>query len=157
MKRVWVTNGSTSVAPVINALHAACHEGYVPTDVHVLANPAIEGVIPDVRAMVETIVTAHDGDQPTVSVTHLEEELDFSGIVSYLQSAIDEARTVDAEVAIDVTPGRKFWSFISFQAGVANEVDHLYYIHISSDTFFGSTFPTIPRPAGQLIDFTEEL
>ncbi len=157
MERVWITNGSTSVAPVVNAVHAACHQGFVPTHVHVLGNPGIEDVIPDVESMLTAIVDAHDGTGPEIAVTHLDDELDFDGIVSYLRTNIEAAQAAGAAVAVDVTPGRKFWSFISFQAGIDLGVDHLYYVHVTSDTHFGSTFPTIPRPALRLIDFQEEL
>ena len=44
MERVWITNGSTSVAPVVNPLNAACREGYRPTDVYLLDNPFINEV-----------------------------------------------------------------------------------------------------------------
>ena len=39
MDLVWITNGSTRVAPVVNPLIAACHDEYVPTDIYILNNP----------------------------------------------------------------------------------------------------------------------
>ncbi|MFB6095749.1 MAG: hypothetical protein ABEJ71_04735 [Halodesulfurarchaeum sp.] len=155
MNRLWITNGSTSVAPVVNPLIAACHEGYVPTDVYVLDNPGIEDVTRSARSLMKTVVTAHGGAEPTIEVEHLEDELDFQGILSYVQSAIDAGLEADAEVAVDVTPGRKVWSIIGFRAGLDADVDHLYYAHVASDEFFGESLPTIPRPAVRLVDFTE--
>lgn len=155
MERIWITNGSTSVAPVINPLTAACHEGYVPTDIYVLDNPGISQVTKSATSLMKTIVSAHSGDEPTISVQQLDDELDFQGIIDFVQSAITEANDVGAEVAVDVTPGRKFWSIISFRAGFQNEVDHLYYTHIVSNKYFGESFSTIPRTAVELVDFTE--
>ena len=156
MDRVWITNGSTTVGPVVNALAAACHDGYVPTDVYLLENPGIAEVTDRATSMIETVVTASGGDEPTVTVEAIDAERDFDGIVAYLQAAIEDGEADGAEVAIDVTPGRKFWSFISFQAGVTYDVDHLYYVLIDG-SYFGECFPTIPRTAIDLVDFTEVL
>lgn len=151
----WITNGSTSSAPVINPLAAACRAGYAPTHIHLLDNPAIAAVTEEVTSLGKTVVTAHGGDEPEISVTTIEDETDFPAIITYLTNAIETAQTADAEVAVDVTPGRKFWSIISFRAGLRYEVDHLYYIHVKSDDYFGQVYPTIPRPAVELVDFVE--
>ena len=156
MRRLWITNGSTSVGPVVNAVAAACHEGYVPTDVYLLDNPTIEDVSGAVTTTIKTIVTANGGDEPIVTVETIDEERDFDAIVAYLRAAIDEGAEDDAEIAIDLTPGRKFWPIISFRAGIKYDVDHLYYIHLDG-RFFGESYPTIPRTAIDLVDFTEVL
>lgn len=156
MPRHWITNGSNRLEPIINPLAAACCEGYVPTDVHLLSNPGIESVTDVAPSLIKTVVTAAGGDEPTVQVTDLEEETDFGAIVSYLDHAIDEAQSTDATVAVDITPGRKFWSVISFTVGHKRDIDHLYYI-LLDEGVFGETYPTIPRTAIELIDFTEEI
>lgn len=155
MKRVWVTNGSTRIAPVINPLAAACHEGFVPTDIYVLDNPEIEDVTDSVVSLMKTVVTAHGGEEPSIEVETIQDEVNFDAIIDYLQAAIETGRGDDAEVAVDVTPGRKFWSIISFRAGFEYDVDHLYYVHLSTSEYFGECYPTIPRTAINLIDFTE--
>ena len=154
MDRLWITNGSTKVGPVVNALAAACHDGYVPTDVYLLDNPSIEDVTGHAASMIKTIVTANGGEEPTVTVETIDEERDFDAIADYLRGAIEADE--GAEVAIDVTPGRKFWSIISFRAGLTYDVDHLYYVHLDGD-YFGECYPTIPRTAIDLVDFTEVL
>jgi hypothetical protein len=154
MERVWITNGSTTIAPVVNPLTAACHEEYVPTDIYVLNNPGITEVTDKVTSLMKTIVTAHGGDEPTITVETLDDERDFEAIIGYLQAAIEASGDADADLAIDVTPGRKFWSIISFRAGFEYDVDHLYYTHVSG-AYFGESFPTIPRTGLELIDFTE--
>ncbi len=155
MNRVWITNGSTSIPPVINPLTAACHDGYLPTTVFLLDNPGIEAVTEDIRRMVQTVVTAYGGDEPAVEVTTIEEEADFNAIIDFVTSSIETAESHDAEIAVDVTPGRKFWSIISFRAGLNYDVDRLYYLHVFTDSYFGHCYPTIPRTAVELIDFTE--
>jgi hypothetical protein len=155
MNRLWITNGSTSVAPVVNPLAAACHAEYIPTDIYVLSNPIIDDVTATATSLMKTIVTAHGGDEPSITVETIEEETDFDAIIAYLQSAIDAGTDADADIAIDITPGRRFWSVISFQAGVTHDVDHLYYAHIKTEEYFGECYPTIPRTALDLIEFTE--
>ena len=156
MRRFWITNGSTKVGPIVNALAAACHDGYVPTDVYLLDNPTIHDVSEAATAMIETIVTANGGDEPTVTVETIDDERDFEAIVAYLKSSIGDGNGDDAEVAVDVTPGRKFWPIISFQAGIEYGADHLYYVHMDG-SYYGESYPTIPRTAIDLVDFTEVL
>jgi hypothetical protein len=157
MDRVWITNGSTSVAPIVNPLNAACHDGFVPTDIYVLSNPGIDDVTERAASMMKTVVTANGGPEPTVERRAIDDELAFEAIVEYLQDAIEAAEAPETEVAIDVTPGRKFWSIISFRAGQTYEVEHLYYSHILTRAYYATPYPTIPRTAMNLIDFTEVL
>lgn len=155
MERVWITNGSTSIAPVVNPLAAAAHDGYTPTSIYVLDNDQISEVTESAISLMKTIVTAHGGEEPTTTVETLDDERDFDAIIDYLKSAIKAGREADAEIAVDVTPGRKFWSIISFRAGFEYDVDHLYYTHVVTGEYFGECYPTIPRTAIDLVDFTE--
>jgi hypothetical protein len=155
MERVWITNGSTRVAPVVNPLIAACHDGYAPSDIYVLNNPIIDDVTEAATSLMKTVVTAHGGDEPSITVETIDEETDFEGITAYVRSAIEAADAANADIAVDISPGRRFWSVISFQAGVTHDVDHLYYSHVKTEEYFGETYPTIPRTAIDLIDFTE--
>lgn len=155
MDRVWITNGSTSIPPVVNPLIAACHDGYVPTDIYVLNNPLIADVTDAVTSLMKTVVTAHGSDEPAITVKTIDEETDFEAITAYLQSAIEDGKEANADIAVDISPGRRFWSVISFQAGITHDVEHVYYSHVESEAYFGETYPAIPRTAINLIDFTE--
>lgn len=155
MDRIWITNGSTSIPPVVNPLIAACHDGYVPTDIYILNNPIIDDVTDAATSLMKTVVTAQGGDEPSITVETIDEETDFEAITTYLQSAIEAGADANADIAVDISPGRRFWSVISFQAGITHDVDHLYYSHVETEAYFGETYPTIPRTAINLIDFTE--
>jgi hypothetical protein len=157
MGRVWITNGSTRVAAVVNPLAAACQDGYVPTDIYVLNNPIIDDITDAATSLMKTVVTAHGGDEPSITVETIAEETDFDAISAYLTSAIDAARDADMDIAVDITPGRRFWSVISFQAGLKHDADHIYYAHVETEAYFGECYPTIPRTALTLFDFTEVL
>lgn len=157
MERVWITNGSTSIAPVANPLIAACHDGYIPTDIYVLNNSIIDDVTDAATSLMKTVVTAYGGEEPTITVETIADETDFDAILAYVRSAIEAGTDANADIAVDITPGRRFWSVISFQAGVKHAVDHLYYSHVKTEEYFGESYPTIPRTAITLIDFTEVL
>ena len=155
MDRVWITNGSTRIAPVVNSLIAACHDEYVPTDIYILNNPIIDDVTDAATSLMKTVVTAYGGDEPSITVETIDEETDFEAITAYLRSAIKAGTDANAEIAVDISPGRRFWSVISFQAGIRHDVEHIYYSHVETEAYFGETYPTIPRTAINLIDFTE--
>lgn len=154
MQRLWITNGSTTLAPVVNPLTAACDGGYIPTDLYVLTNPGIEPLTESVETLMKTVVTAAGGEEPTIAIERIDDETDFEAIATYLTTAVESGQSDGAEIAIDVTPGRKFWSILSFRAGLKYDVDHLYYTHLPGE-YFGELYPTIPRESFELIDFTE--
>lgn len=154
MERVWITNGSTSLPPVVNSLTAACDQKYVPTDIYLLNNPKIADVMESVETIIKTVVMDHCGDEPEITVEAIEDELDFEGLLSYLRSAIKNRKEADTEIATDVTLCRKFWSSISFRAGFEYDADHIYYVH-ALGAYFGELYPKIPRTAIDLLDFTE--
>jgi hypothetical protein len=155
MDRVWITNGSTRIAPVVNPLIAACHDEYVPTDIYILNNPIIDDITDAATSLMKTVVTANGGDEPSITVETIDEETDFEAITAYLRSAIEAGSDANADTAVDISPGRRFWSVISFQAGIRHDVEHIYYSHVETEAYFGETYPTIPRTAITLIDFTE--
>jgi translation elongation factor EF-1alpha len=157
MGDVWVTNGSTSPEPVVNSLNAACEEGYVPDTLHLLANPKVTDQVEPIRSYAESIVMAYDGDNLDVRVTTLDTETDFGGIVAYYRDAIENARNRGEQVAVDVTPGRKYMSAIAFQAGIQFEADHVFYLLVESTRYYNHLYPEIPRTGLDLIDFAEEL
>jgi hypothetical protein len=154
MNRLWVTNGSTRVAPIVNGLIAACESGFAPTEIRLLSNPTITEVTEAAASVMGEVLRAHDEPEPTVRIEQIDEETDFEAILAYIEAALAEP-SADAEVAIDITPGRRFWSVISFQAGIRHDVEHLYYAHVDSESYFGASYATIPRTAIDLIDFRE--
>lgn len=156
MTRYWVTTGSTNPEAVVNPLAAACNEwGYVPDRIYLLGNPGVEDQIERIVELSKTIVEAYGGATPDIERTTLETEVDFQAIVSHFQAAIEAARTVDGEVVVDITPGRKFMSAIAFQAGIQFQADRVAYLHVHSGRLFGRVYADLPRSGTTLYDFTE--
>lgn len=155
MANAWLTTMSTHLEAVINPLAAACEEGFLPDELHVLENPGVGEQFDDITSMMERIVVEYGGDAPDLNVTYLERETDFQGIVDHFREPIAQSRNTSGTVAVDVTPGRKFMSAIAFQAGMQFDADHVFYLYISNNQFYGRLYPDVPRPVTELVDFQE--
>lgn len=94
------------------------------------------------------------GEDTETDVHELVSETDFEAIVDYYRSCIEAATTVGDEIAIDVTPGRKYMSAIAFQAGIQFGANHVYYFHRKTRRYRGRFYPEMLRTASDLIDFT---
>jgi len=155
MVDAWLTTMSTNLEAVINPLAAACEDGFVPDELHVLENPGVTDQFDDITSMMERVVIEYGGDAPELSATRLDEETDFQRIVEHFREPISRLHDDGGTAAVDVTPGRKFMSAIAFQAGMQFEADHVYYLYISNNRFYGRLYPDVPRPMTEFIDFTE--
>jgi hypothetical protein len=163
MTDIWLTTMSTNPEAVVNPLAAACRDGFVPDALHVLNNPGVDEEFDDFVAMMRATVAAHgdeapgddtEADEPTVETTSIADETDFRAIVEHFREPIRDASDAD-RVAVDVTPGRKFMSALAFQSGVQFGAAHVFYLYVSNTQFYGRLYPDMPRPASELVDFTE--
>ncbi|MFC7216038.1 hypothetical protein ACFQO4_18370 [Saliphagus sp. GCM10025334] len=152
MDRQWLTIASPTTEAMVNPLLAACEGGYVPDSIQIVSNPTVEDAIEPVVPFLKTAVTEYDGNA-TIDVHTLTDETAFAEIVEFFRNGIQHS--TDELVAVDITPGRKFMSAIAFQAGIHYGADHVFYLLLDSSAFYGQVYPDIPRPAVDLIDFTE--
>jgi hypothetical protein len=162
MDNVWVSSGSTTIEAMINPIAAACagddlDEPFIPDTVHFLENPGLGDALSEATTIIETILEQYGVEDPTVETTRIDHETEFSEIVSHYQSTIQAAHNAEANVAVDVTPGRKFMSVIAFNAGTTFDADHIFYFYLKSSDYYSRVYPEIPKPATQLYDFTEVL
>lgn len=155
MVNVWVTNGSTTLKAIANPINAACEQGFVPDRLHMLENPGVSEQVDQALDIATEIITAYGGDEPEIQLTSIDDELEFTKIQAHAKDAIDEMEDVDGEVAIDITPGRKFMSAIAFAVGMIHDADRVYYFHLKSSDYQGRSYPEIPRTEADLIDFRE--
>ncbi len=153
MDRQWLTIASPTTEAVVNPLLAACEAGYIPDSIQIVSNPTVEDDIESVVPFLKTAVAEYDGDV-TINLRTITEETAFAEIVEFFRDGIQQAGDEEL-VAVDITPGRKFMSAIAFQAGIQYGADHVFYLLLDSGEFYGQVYPDIPRPAVDLIDFTE--
>lgn len=156
MTKAWITTSSTHIQAITNSINAACNQGYIPDRVFMLENPSVIEEVDEALSITKDIVVAHGGVQPETHVKSIEEELAFEEILNYVRNAIEEVRADDGEVAVDITPGRKYMSAIAFTAGMKYNADHVFYFYLTG-LHYGKYYPEIPRTASDLIDFTEVL
>lgn len=162
MEAVWITTGSTTIEAMVNPLAAACvgdgiDDPFVPDTVYFLDNPGLGEKLSEAKVLTRELLEGHGVESPTIHTNAVDHETDFEGIVIHFRSAIETAKEANAEVAIDVTPGRKFMSVFAFNAGTTYGVDHIFYFYLHSSKYFERIYHTIPRTAGSLYDFTEVL
>jgi len=70
----------------------------------VLENPGVGDQFDDITSMMERVVVEYGGEDPDLSVTHLEMETDFQGIVEHFREPIAQIQTDGGTAAVDVTP-----------------------------------------------------
>lgn len=155
MTTAWLTTMSTNLEAVINPLIAACEEDFLPDQLYVLDNPGVGDQFEEITAMMERVVVEYGGDTPSLSVTELSSETDFEAIVGHFREPLRHLAQTGGTAAVDVTPGRKFMSAIAFQAGIQFDADHLFYLYVSNNRFYGRLYPDVPAPVVELIDFQE--
>lgn len=155
MAKTWVTTASSNVQSMTNSLTAACDHGFIPDDIHILEMADVAQQVDQALKDASRTISAYKGANPEVHFTSIDEEVDFEGIHDHVRVAIEEAKEDEDEVAVDITPGRKFMSAIAFATGMRYDADHVFYLYISSTDYFGRLYPEIPRTAIHLYDFTE--
>lgn len=162
MDSVWVSSGSTTVEAMVNPIAAACvgdhlEDPFVPDTVYFLDNPGLDETMSETKALTRTVLEQHGVESPTIETTSIDSETEFDAVVAHFQDAIEAAHEAEADVAVDVTPGRKFMSVIAFNAGTTYDADHIFYFYLASNDYYSRLYPEIPTPATELYDFTEVL
>lgn len=157
MTRAWITNSSTTLEAMINPINAACQDGYVPTDVYLLQNPGTTEQVEQALDLVTITVESYGGDTPDLHVTELDEDTEFEKVFAHFVETIEANGDAGGEVAVDITPGRKYMSAIAFAAGLRYDADHVFYLYLASRRQHGKCFPEMARSATHLYDFSEVL
>lgn len=156
MTDAWITTGSTNLEAVVNPINAACESGFVPDRLYIVENPGTTDVVDDALEVATATITAYGGDEPEIEFTRIDDEIEFGRIHDHIHDAITETQEEGGQAAVDITPGRKFMSAIAFTAGMRYDADHVYYLYVTSDAFYGQGYPDMPRTSTRLFDFTEE-
>jgi len=153
MVDAWLTTMSTNLEAVINPLIAACEEGFLPDELYVLENPGVGDQFDDITSMMERVVVEYGGGPGPLRDAPRDGD-GFPGIVEHFREPIAQIQT-DGVRRRRRHPGRKFMSAIAFQAGIQFEADHVFYLYVSNNRFYGRLYPDVPRPVVELVDFQE--
>ncbi len=114
---VWITTAGSSPFAVINTLWAACElDGYVPEKVYIVANEKVENEVKIVHEWIGRILKGY-GSTAIIERIHAD-EVDFTNFSRILSTCITEEKKKGNQVAVDMTPGRKFMSAFSMFNGL---------------------------------------
>lgn len=153
--KYWITFIGSSPFAVINTIWSACKQGYVPDRLMFLVNEELNETWENtVLQWVPFVLGEYGIAEPriirlNVNETGFHEIKDFYG--SYISSFKEKG-----EVAVDITPGRKYMSAIAMAAGISENADHVYYLHLKDSSYQDKPLSLIPAHKCQLIDLKKE-
>lgn len=156
--KVWITTVGSSPFAVINAMWAACElDNFVPDKVYLVANEKVEKEVAIVHEWIMKILKAY-GAAPVIERIHAD-EVDFINFSKILSTRITDEKKNGNEVAVDMTPGRKFMSAFSMFNGLAKDgADRVYYLHLGDVTKYKNySFMEIPANEHKLYDMKKVL
>lgn len=145
--KVWITTVGKSPFAVVNPIWIACRRGeFIPEKVYLLWNDAVADVKSIVRGLVETILKNYGVPDPKIvddgSVKVAED--DFKRFRKVLLRICDDELKSGKEVAIDMTPGRKFMSALAMGLGFKRNPVKVYYLHLLDLSYQNKPLVLIP-------------
>nr|MDO8080120.1 hypothetical protein [Candidatus Freyarchaeota archaeon] len=155
--RVWVTTVGSSVFAVVNPLWAACiRDGFVPGRVHLLKNRKVERNVAPVKDWVARVLECYD-----VKPVFEEHDCDEEDMDAFAKVFIGVVRSeAGNEIAVDMTPGRKFMSACAMAVAMADRgqkfnVSKLYYLYLFNAAYQDRPYILIPFNQQRLVNVLE--
>ncbi len=151
-ERVYITLLGRSVWALLNTYYAITREAqYFPDTVYI----AVEAPFRDQAVLAEEgvlIISRAMGFSPEIESIDVD-QADIVDAFRKLHTRISGKKKAGAKVAIDITPGRK-----ATVAGILlpiklDDVDHVFYLEISTTVDVAKPFQMIPRQFHRLHDF----
>jgi len=159
--KVWISTVGWSPFAVINPLWAACYfkwENFVPEKVILLNNQTQDERVKENYDLVLTwlikILNEYGISEPIIESVDANE----SNIKEYshtFQGVVE--KHINNEIAIDMTPGRKFMSGIAmwYASQPKSTIAKLYYLHLKDNKYKDAPFIKIPAGSQRLINIKE--
>ncbi|MBC7086203.1 MAG: hypothetical protein H5T43_07560 [Methanomethylovorans sp.] len=153
--KYWITFIGSSPFAVINTVWAACKEGYVPDSLMLFVNEELsETSINTVRQWLPIVLVEYGIKEPSIRTLNVN-ETGFHEIKDFYGSCISSFKE-KGEIAVDITPGRKYMSAIAMAAGISENANHVYYLHLKDSLYQDKPLSLIPAHKCQLIDLKKE-
>jgi len=160
--KIWLTTVGISPFAVINAIWTACKTGeYVPERIYLIVNKVVEekGHVDTVKSWIDRILREY-GVEPEI-ITKYAEETDFGEFAKILGGIVKKEKLEGNEVALDMTPGRKFMSALAMYLGTGSDVkykaDRVYYLHLADNSYQNQPYITIPLTKQKLYEMKNSL
>ncbi|MFX1294493.1 MAG: hypothetical protein ACFFD2_06530 [Promethearchaeota archaeon] len=157
--RVWIAPVGWQPFAVINPLWASCFsKRFIPEKVILLnngfKNTRIKENVEIVKDWHKRILVEYGVEAPLIETWDADED-DINEYQSNFKNLIIMQK--EHEVAIDMTPGRKFMSSIAMATAFKNRefVKKLFYLHLWGQEYQNQPFIKIPLKNQKLIDILE--
>ena len=159
--KVWITAVGKSPFAVINPIWMSCKSGeFIPERVYMIWNENVSHQRKLVERGVSIILKRHGVRDPEIIAdkrTKVKEN-DFTGFKSLLEMIRDKELERGSEIAVDMTPGRKFMSALLMGLGFGRRtVQRVYYLHLSDERYLNTPLPLIPVKIQKLYEMRSEL
>lgn len=155
MSKHWITFIGSSPFAVINTIWAACKEDYIPDCLALIMDENFSETWGNiVFQWIHFILQEYGIIEPQI-IKFKVNEIDFHEIKSFYEFYISHFKN-KGEVAVDITPGRKYMSAIAMAAGISGNSDHVFYLHLKDTNYQNKPLPLIPIHKCQLIDLKNE-
>ncbi len=157
--KVWITIVGRSPFAVVNSVWMACRKGeFIPGRIYLIWNEDVEEVKRTVERMLEIILQNYGVSEPEVIADESVKvrEDDFNRFMRVLKEICNEELNEGNEVAIDMTPGRKFMSALAMGLGIHKKTS-VYYLHLINICYQNKPLVLIPFSLQKLYDMRREL
>jgi len=140
---------------LLNTYYAVSHEvGYHPDTVYI----AVEAPFLEISGTVSEGVRAiseHFGFSPAIECVQVD-QADIVDVFSKIYTIMITKKQEGARVAIDITPGRKAVVAGTLLPIKLDDIDHVFYLEISTTKDVAKPYQMIPRQYHILHDFKAE-
>ena len=159
--KVWLSTIGMSPFAVINTLWAACkEENFCPERIYLIKNKDVEKHVDTVKDWIGRILKEYNIEKPEINLVDAD-ETDFKNFASKLGNVVKIEKSAGNEIAIDMTPGRKFMSAFAMYIAVASEVhfkaDRIYYLHLLDLSYVNKSYLEIPMTKQKLYEMKSTL
>ncbi len=164
--KVWVTTVGKSPFAVLNTIWYLVRKGeYVPERVYLIWNDLVEKEKEIVKELIRVLLESYGVNPEIIADESVKvDEDDFHNLIKTLAEIRNKELAEGNEIAVDMTPGRKFMSALSMYLGVADElikkkknVHRVYYLHLRDLRFVDKPLVLIPFSVQKCYEMRREL
>ena len=161
--KVWVTTVGKRPFAVLNTIWYLVRKGeYIPERIYLIWNDFVEKEKELVKELIRALLESYGVNPEIIANDSVKvNEDDFHNLIKTLARIRDKELEEGNEIAVDVTPGRKFMSALSMYLGVAGDlkkkVHRVYYLHLKDSRFVDKPLVLIPFSVQKCYEMRREL
>ena len=164
--KVWVTTVGKRPFAVLNTIWYLVRKGeYIPERIYLIWNDFVEKEKELVKELIRALLESYGINPEIIADDSVKvNEDDFHNLIKTLARIRDKELEEGNEIAVDMTPGRKFMSALSMYLGVADElikkkknVHRVYYLHLKDLKFEDKPLVLIPFSVQKCYEMRREL